>query len=285
MRPTERESTRLTMAANAIRRNIRPSAGRLMMTRRLCSSAKSDALASKFAELTNLADEGLGARVLFATDEWFAVAANLMKPSEPHWDPNTFDHYGKVMDGWESRRRRLPGHDWTLIRLGLAGRVQGVEIDTAHFTGNQAPAARVLGACIDDEDDTTWLGPLRPTLGQQGSCATPEEIAVARAKVEAVAEWTELVPISKLRPGYVEGGNSIHRFQVPQLPASKRVTHLLLNAHPDGGIARMRAWGIVSRDFETEVRCRSTPAVHASAPWAAVCTPHEIGRASCRERV
>ena len=211
----------------------------------LCSS--SEALAAKFSALTDLADEGLGAKVLFATDEWFAVAGNLLKPSEAHWDPNTFDHFGKVMDGWESRRRRLPGHDWTLIRLGLSGHVHGVVLDTAHFTGNQAPAARVLAACIEGEDDSEWLGPPRATLGQQGSCASPEEIAAARARVEAAAEWIELVPISKLRPGYTAEENSVHRFEVPPGAASRRVTHLLLDAHPDGGIARMRAWGVVSR--------------------------------------
>ena len=146
------------------------------------------------SEYINLADEGLGARALFATDEWFAVASNLLKPSEAHWDPDTFDAYGKTMDGWETRRRRLPGHDWAIIRLGLAGRVKQVEIDTAHFTGNQVPAVRVLAADIysgptrasHDDDDMSWLGKVRPTLGQQGSCASPEEIAEARRRVDQV---------------------------------------------------------------------------------------------------
>ena len=146
------------------------------------------------SEYINLADEGLGARPLFATDEWFAVASNLLKSSAAHWDSETFDDFGKTMDGWETRRRRLPGHNWAIIRLGLAGRVKQVEIDTAHFTGNHVPAVRVLAADINtgptrashDDDDTTWLGALRPTLGQQGSCASPEEIAQARQRVEQV---------------------------------------------------------------------------------------------------
>jgi len=210
-------------------------------------------LKEAFAELTDLADARLGAKVLFATDEWFATADNLLKPEEPHFDATTFCEQGKVMDGWESRRRRHAGHDWCVLRLGVPGYVHGVEIDSAHFTGNQAPAVRVFGACIDDDDEDTWLGPKRPTLGVQGTCASPEEIAEARERVEAIAEWHELVQLTKLRPGYVEDGHSVHRFATAPDAAARRVTHLLVDAHPDGGLARMRAWGVVGRDFESEL--------------------------------
>lgn len=218
------------------------------------------ALAARFEALTDLADERLGGKILFATDEWFATADNMLKPSAPHFDPETFCVQGKVMDGWESRRRRLAGHDWAVVKLGLSGHIHGLELDTAHFTGNQVPAASVYAACIEADDDSTWLGPPRADLGVQGTCATPEEIAEARAKVEAAAEWIQLLPIVPLRPGYTEDRRhgeaeaySIHRFAVPPSAASKRVTHLLVNAHPDGGLARMRAWGIVSRNFETQL--------------------------------
>ena len=178
-------------------------------------------------------------------------------------DPTTFCEQGKVMDGWESRRRRLAGHDWCIVRLGIPGFIHGIEIDSAHFTGNQTPAVRVFGACIDGDDDS-WIGPQRPTLGVQGTCSTPEEIEAASRAAEGVAGgWVELVPLSPLRPGYVEGGPtaapegemnaSVHRFAVPAEAAGQRLTHLRLNQHPDGGIARMRAWGIVARDFETDL--------------------------------
>ena len=111
------------------------------------------ALAARFEALTDLADDRLGGRVLFATDEWFATADNMLKPSAPHFDPETFCTQGKVMDGWESRRRRLAGHDWAVVKLGLSGHVHGLELDTAHFTGNQVPAASVYAACIEAEDD------------------------------------------------------------------------------------------------------------------------------------
>ena len=234
-----------------------------LVTRSLTRTASTQAaLAARFSELTNLADDRLGAKILFATDEWFATADNMLKPTEPHFDPETFCVQGKVMDGWESRRRRLAGHDWSVVKLGLAGYVHGLELDTAHFTGNQVPAASVFAACIEEEEDEGWLGPPRSTLGVQGTCATPEEIAEARARVEAAAEWIELLPISKLRPGYTEDGRhglredgqySVHRFAVPAHAAKKRVTHLLVNQHPDGGLARMRAWGVVGRDYDTEL--------------------------------
>ena len=107
----------------------------------LCSQAQADHdqadLGARFNELTNLADGRLGAEILFATDEWFATASNLLNSSPPVFDPDAFCSQGKVMDGWESRRRREPGHDWSIIRLALSGYVHGIEIDTAYFTGNQ----------------------------------------------------------------------------------------------------------------------------------------------------
>ena len=47
------------------------------------------------------------------------------------------------MDGWETRRKRIPGHDWCIIKLGLPGRVCGIELDTSFFTGNFAPRASI----------------------------------------------------------------------------------------------------------------------------------------------
>eukprot|EP00965_Chrysotila_dentata_P071364 2358589-Pleurochrysis_carterae.AAC.1 len=111
------------------------------------------------------------------------------------------------MDGWETRRRRIPGHDWCIIKLGLAGYIYGLEVDTAYFTGNQVPAIQVLaaelGAACTHEG---WLGAARPSLGQCGSASSPEEIAAADKAAEAAGTWVELLPMSPLRPGYVADG-------------------------------------------------------------------------------
>ncbi|CAM4646881.1 unnamed protein product, partial [Lepidochelys kempii] len=43
------------------------------------------------------------------------------------------------MDGWETRRKRVPGHDWYIIHLGVPGIVRGFEVNTSFFAGNCAP--------------------------------------------------------------------------------------------------------------------------------------------------
>lgn len=200
-------------------------------------------------ELADLAEARAGGSVLFATDEWFAVASNLLRSGAPVFDPHAFCEQGKVMDGWETRRKRMPGHDWCIIKLGMPGCVHGIEVDTTHFTGNQVPACSVWAASLPDD---TWLGPecLRDDLGVQGTASTPQQVTAAEAACE-VAEWIELVGLAKLKPGY--SGEGVHRFSMPSQLAGKRVTHLRLNSYPDGGIARMRVWGVPVADFVRDI--------------------------------
>jgi len=54
------------------------------------------------------------------------------------------------MDGWESRRKRTPGHDWCIIKLGVPGIIEGLDIDTSYFTGNYPPRVSVQAACLTD---------------------------------------------------------------------------------------------------------------------------------------
>ncbi len=93
----------------------------------------------------------LGTRVTFATDEFFAAKERLIDPAEPVFVIDKYDDHGKWMDGWESRRRRQPGHDHCVIRLGVPGIIRGVDIDTSHFTGNYPPQASI-DACVSAED-------------------------------------------------------------------------------------------------------------------------------------
>ncbi|MCH8328470.1 MAG: hypothetical protein IID15_08130 [Candidatus Marinimicrobia bacterium] len=99
-----------------------------------------------FTDLIDLAQERLGGQVLHANDEFFAPAENLLKPGRGEFKPDLYTDHGKWMDGWESRRRRSPGHDFCLIRLGLPGAILGANIDTNHFLGNHPPHAS-LEAC------------------------------------------------------------------------------------------------------------------------------------------
>ena len=107
----------------------------------------------------NLAQPRLGAEVTYATDDFFADKARLIDPAEPVFIPGKYDDNGKWMDGWESRRKRTPGHDWCVVGLGVPGLVAGFEIDTRHFTGNYPPGAEIE-VCRSDEavpgDDAGW---------------------------------------------------------------------------------------------------------------------------------
>ena len=89
-----------------------------------------------FTRLIDLASARVGGKALEVSDEFFAPKANLLKPAEAVWLADKYTAKGKWMDGWESRRKRTPGHDWCVVKLGLRGLIRGVNIDTAFFTGN-----------------------------------------------------------------------------------------------------------------------------------------------------
>ena len=117
-----------------------------------------------FRELVDLASERLGGTAVEANDEFFAPKENLVKPGKPLFREGEYTDRGKWMDGWETRRRREPGHDWCVLRLGLPGIVRGVVVDTAYFKGN-FPEACSLEA--RDAPDTPWreILPRRPLAG------------------------------------------------------------------------------------------------------------------------
>ncbi|HVR95799.1 MAG TPA: allantoicase [Thermoanaerobaculia bacterium] len=169
---------------------------------------------SDFTELVDLAAERLGGAVLAANDEFFAPKENLLKAGEPVWIEGKYTDVGKWMDGWESRRRRDPGHDWCLIRLGLPGVLRGVVVDTSHFRGNY-PEACSLEAC------------------SAAGHPTPEELLQL--------EWTEVLPRTPLQ------GNTKNPFPIET--DTGRVTHLRFRIYPDGGIARLRVHGEVVPDW------------------------------------
>jgi allantoicase len=166
--------------------------------------------------------------ILFATDDFFAVAENLLVPKEPHFDPTTYTPQGKEMDGWETRRKRIPGHDFVILKV-LRGRVVGLVLDTAFFTGNHVPAVSVQ----------VWDGPLElpPRTSIRGSCAPP---SLVHQVDEETRGWKYLIPTTPLHPGYPETRKTVVRIQ-----ESEPVTYIRLNAFPDGGIARLHVYGIV----------------------------------------
>ncbi len=154
----------------------------------------------------DLANPRLGAKALYASDDFFAEVARMLNPEPAQFVPGKFDTNGKWMDGWESRRKRVAGHDWALVRLGVKGVIRGFDIDTSHFTGNYPPAASIE-ACVADTDDVEAL---------------------------EAATWTEILPATALGP------SSHHLVECASQAAW---THLRVNMFPDGGIARLRVYG------------------------------------------
>ena len=154
----------------------------------------------------DLASRALGGAVVAWNDASFAEAENLILPHDPVRH-DEFGHKGKVYDGWETRRRRSPGSDWAIVRLGVPGVVSDVVVDTSFFTGNYPAAASVQGLAAD-------------------GYPTPTELSAM--------DWLPLLPESTL------DGDARNAFAVADSP---RVTHVRLTIHPDGGVARLRVYG------------------------------------------
>src|SRR3954453_21826817 len=111
---------------------------------RACSSSGREE--SDFTDLVDLAAERLGGSVLIANGELFAPKENLLKAAEAVWKEGEYTDVGKWMDGWETRRRREPGHDWCVVRLGLRGARRGGVGGPAFLLGNY-PETCSLEAC------------------------------------------------------------------------------------------------------------------------------------------
>ncbi len=110
-----------------------------------------------FRGLPDLLSANLGGRALLCSDDFFASMDNLVKAEEPLWDADAYTDRGKWMDGWEPRRRRSPGLDWCILKLGVAGDLSGVDIDTRHFLGNAPPFATLDAVCAPEDATGEWL--------------------------------------------------------------------------------------------------------------------------------
>lgn len=156
----------------------------------------------------DLAQPRLGAEVITATDDFFAPKERLISPAPPVFIADKFDDHGKWMDGWESRRKRVAGHDYCIIRL-CTGTIHGVDIDTSHFTGNYPPLASI-------------------------------EVCNSHGDPDENTQWHELIGKTDLQ------GDSHHYLSV-QDPGIW--THARLNIYPDGGVARLRVYGVAHCDW------------------------------------
>src|SRR3954471_17149581 len=99
-----------------------------------------------FTHLIDLASARLGGAAVATNDDFFAEKENLVKPEAPIWIDGKYTDRGKWMDGWESRRRRTPGHDCYIVRLVPPCVTHSFVVDTAFFTGNY-PSHCSIDAC------------------------------------------------------------------------------------------------------------------------------------------
>jgi allantoicase len=176
-----------------------------------------ETMTHEFTNLVDLASERLGGAVVYANDDFFAPKENLLRAAAPVWREGAYTERGKWMDGWESRRRRTPGFDWCLIRLGAPGRVRGVVVDTSFFRGNFPESFSLEG------------------------CAAPPNADAETLTSESV-EWVEVLPQCRLE------GDSQNPFAVT---SDVRLTHLRFKIFPDGGVARLRVYGEVLPDWDS----------------------------------
>ena len=160
-----------------------------------------------------------GGQAICTNDQHFGSMHHLLLPGR-----------GKDMgDGWETRRRRGPGHDFVLVRLGRPGSIERVELDTAHFKGNYPDRAVLRATMIP---------------GGEGD--------LGRLAVESEG-WPELLAERKLEADHV------HVFSA-ELEKLGTVSHLRLEIYPDGGVSRLRVWGRLGRGSDPGSRPSSAAA-------------------------
>jgi allantoicase len=154
-------------------------------------------LSEQIIELSAIA---YGGKTLECNDEHYGSIQNLLKPGRG------FD----MSDGWETRRRREPGYDWVIIKLGHAGLLEKIEIDTAHFKGNFPHQISINAAYLPNDCDKNLA---------------PRSLY-----------WEELLGLHKLEM------DKQHFFE-NEVNDMGPVSHVRVNIHPDGGLSRVRFYG------------------------------------------
>ncbi|KAI5863382.1 hypothetical protein GGS23DRAFT_604966 [Durotheca rogersii] len=213
----------------------------------LADPIASDAIDDTFRSGSiDLISAALGGKVLGFSDQWFADATNLLTPTPPIRQPGKMVYTGAWYDGWETRRHNPEPFDWVVIRLGVSsGTVEGVEIDTAFFSGNHAPLISVEGCfSSDDSDVLSWKG------GKGG--------------------WETILGPKECGPSKRFGWKLAH-------PTTKQYTHVRLNMYPDGGIARFRLFGHAVPVFPEDTEAIFDLAAAQNGGVAVSCSDQHFG--------
>ena len=189
--------------------------------------------------LIDLAQARLGSKIVYKTDEFFAPAKRIINPWPPIYKEGVFDNHGKWMDGWETRRKRTKGYDYLILKLGKPGLIKKVDVDTSYFSGNH-PEKISLQACISKKN-------------------IPDK----------KTKWTTIIKKSSTK------ANGHHFFNIKN---KNYFTHIKLNIFPDGGVARLRVYGLmkIKNKFQNKIQ-NLTSVLTGAVPIA--CNNEHFGRA------
>ena len=193
------------------------------MTTFICLESDFTELISKKYHSTNILSSELpDTKILEISDEFFASASNLLKPTAPIQKPNFFTEQGAWYDGWETRRHNPAGFDYLIIQSGVqsGANIVGCEVDTTFFTGNNGEFFEVEGTFVENYDD----------------------------KIDDFnkLEWDVVVEKTQLKP-------SQRHFFLNTLGLTEKKYNLFkFKMFPDGGISRFRLYGRVNIESKYE---------------------------------
>ena len=160
--------------------------------------------------LVNLASPKMGTKILAFSDDFFGEVTRMLNDKDPVFIEDKYDNHGKWMDGWESKRRRDGGNDWAILKLGSAGIISKIEIDTSYFTGNFPPFFSLEGIYSETEPNK-------------------------------VSNWKSLIAKTNLV------GDCKNNFE---LNLKEKFNFVRLQIFPDGGVARIRLFGEVKYNWD-----------------------------------
>ena len=160
--------------------------------------------------LVNLASPKMGTKILAFSDDFFGEVTRMLNDKDPIFIEDKYDNHGKWMDGWESKRRRDGGNDWAILKLGSAGIISKIEIDTSYFTGNFPPFFSLEGIYSETEPNKD-------------------------------SNWKSLISKTNLI------GDCKNNFE---LNLKEKFNFVRLQIFPDGGVARIRLFGEVKYNWD-----------------------------------
>ena len=160
--------------------------------------------------LVNLASPKMGTKIFAFSDDFFCEVTRMLNDKDPIFIEDKYDNHGKWMDGWESKRRRDGGNDWAILKLGSAGIISKIEIDTSYFTGNFPPFFSLEGIYSETEPNKD-------------------------------SNWKSLIAKTNLV------GDCKNNFE---LNLKEKFNFVRLQIFPDGGVARIRLFGEVKYNWD-----------------------------------